>query len=314
MRSTLNSRILKSQYYVRRIGGVILNRLYALEYIFHNCRNLLINNNQALTIMKKRVAIIAVYSNDESLDSNILEVMNTLQSLGYHLIVVNNGSSDFVPAYESTTFLMRINKARDLGAFRDALTIIDRDEVEELILLNDSVFWNSKKLYNILLLNLQAQKGIFSLVESQQRKKHAQSFFLLAKNSEGSSSNTEIIFETLLALRNSNVKRNIVNFGEIRISENAQRKNIEIQCFYSYERIVSEVKKQFSQNQQFREQNKIILRVKNEIKLNPSIHFAEVLLDMGAPFLKKSIFQEKVSGFSKEYQEHLMRKFHSVRE
>ena len=263
---------------------------------------------ERLEFSESKVAIVTIFPEDEVLRPDIYQLTEMLNFNGFKVLIVSNK----VMACEiplGTVFLTRENRGFDLSAIRDVLQILEFDSIQELLVLNDSVYWNAEKFF-LTLKNLEAKSnGVWSFVESLQGGKHMQSFFFYLSDD----SNQKLLFkgfmEVFSKVRNSTRKRHIVWYGEKMIYKRLKTLGVETQPVFKYGNLTDNYLENYFFDPELIDRNDIRKLISKGIPLNPSIHLCESLLRMNAPFIKRSILSKNPAHFTTPYTSYLVEKF-----
>ena len=174
----------------------------------------------------------------------------------------------------------RQNRGRDLGAIRDFMRMnFDLIENSNLCIINSSCFWSQKRLQKMIIeISCSDRNGILFGTKSLQGVEHFQSYLIVIPMAY-----LQTFANITENFRNWRSKRAAVVFGEYKLTLYLKKEGLRTQAIYS---------------EQFK---KIALGFENR-KQNPSIAHAGILLDFGAPFVKKSAFSKSLL---KEYKDEL---------
>jgi lipopolysaccharide biosynthesis protein len=177
-----------------------------------------------------KIAIVSSFEKATELDSDFLEALHILTDLNYYVVLVANCdvNREVLSALpKSSTVLVRDNYGRDFGAYRTGcnwiLPRIESGEVSNLILMNDSMTWNSTGIQRIIRWSESKSGGVISLTDSRQREYHLQSYFFFVK-----SDFVKIFVNAILSLGRFRTKRAIIHRGERKLSKILQSLGVPI--------------------------------------------------------------------------------------
>jgi hypothetical protein len=256
----------------RRFGGRLLIYLSLIDHYTSTSSNLTVNEPSHIDITDKKIALYTTYPalhNDES-EKLLFEA---LDKNGYELLVIANSEK----ITEGKIWMARKNRGYDLAAIRDAIQYLHGNP-KYILLVNSSVAWLPGTSEFIVQCEHELQgckTNLLSLTQSFQRHEHAQSFFFL-----GNSIGYLELKKAYGGMKNWRTKRATVNFGEIQLSKNLQKASVSITYFFPYSRVL----------QEHLENNSTEINLISTRKfLNPTHHFANDLLRLGAPFIKRNL-------------------------
>ncbi len=182
------------------------------------------------------------------------------------IIVVVNTTTKFLEIHNREfRTLLRPNRGRDLAAFRDVLQLTKNvGSNSTVILLNSSCIWSVEKLMNVLSKRIN-QNSVNFMTDSYQGSHHMQSYFLAIPYNY--LEKTREVFKN--NVRNWRFKRSAVIMGEKKLHKHLNDLAIPINVLYPA--TILEKRTGFEKS-----------------NTNYSKDFANELLQMGAPFLKKT--------------------------
>ena len=207
---------------VRPLIAGVFNTLLLWDHFSSSKTNMMID--AIPKISNPRVAILAIYYPERYRD--LTRYIEELGEMNFVVVPILNVSEANSVYQKMLPFLFyrRRNLGFDLGIFRDALNSLDfsgpSDSIE-IILVNDSMIYSQNSLKNLVKISRRnPQNTLSSMLQSFQRKRHLQTFFMHGSfNHEG--------FESLrLAfsqIRNWKYKRSVVVFGEKKLHQVVDR-------------------------------------------------------------------------------------------
>lgn len=240
----------------------------------------------------KNLIIFSRYSKVNALSSNELDLVEVLSKRDAELILVSNSplnENDVKTLSKrfSLKILIRKNIGRDFGAYRDALKHqLELAQYSNLILLNNSIFWDCGKLEVVLdSLEIENKGDIFGLTESLQRTYHLQSYFLYFRGLNW----PNFIGSEINYWKNWIFKRSIVEFGERGFSKRAIKSGMILEAVYPYPKLV----KQSLDIDYLRDVHRL------KLHLNPTQHYWEALARNSFPGVKLSLLDVNPAGLPK---------------
>lgn len=278
-------------------------------YLLNDSKSLLKNDMVSTELPRSKVAIMAIFPNSNELRPDVFKLSDKLNQDGFRVFIVSNGKVR-CELPKGAVLIERVNKGFDLSAVRDVLRILNAESIEELLVFNDSVYWNDDKFF-VILHELRAKgDGIWSLVESLQGGRHMQSFFFYLSDLSSQKVLVKNFKDVFLRIKNSNSKRHIVWYGEKMIYSRLKSFGVEVKPLYQYDHVLENFRQNFVSDGRFVDQVNILRLIDKGIPLNPSLHLCESLIRMNAPFLKKSIMVGNPAEFTEQYINFLTKRFH----
>jgi hypothetical protein len=252
--------------YLRRLGGAILDLASGLDYFTAGQKNSLsFTSKNALNPIPK----VAIYVSYKSLQGDKYEnvLFEALHRSGFSIIkVINDLESTEVESPPDQ--ISRKNNGRDLGAIRDIFFYLDTDVVEELFIFNSSLAYLSNIEKFLQSIRQEKTDQVTVGVQSYQKLMHFQSFFYYA-----SGKGIKSLKDLFTVVRDVRYKRSLINFGEILISRRLIKSSVQLNVLYPYENVLK---------------RKLPWQHRLGISQNPSLHCAEELIALGAPFVKRT--------------------------
>ncbi|WP_298333210.1 rhamnan synthesis F family protein [Asticcacaulis sp.] len=270
------------------------------------------------TSFSKKVAIIAMFSNDETLSKSQIFCVNSYRALGYTVVAVM--ATDRNPtlvhvslAQYADYIILRNNFGWDFSSWAAALDLFSENiqGVDEIILTNDSIIGPSPSLAADITRMQAKNLDFWGITDCWQHSYHIQSYFMYFNKS--SHSNIIRFFDNY---KPSGDKEYAIQNGEIYLSQYMIKSNLRHGVLCPYE-IASKFAieyfcKEFGATSKFPEfisskdspfpvalsnleyRNMFfadaITAIRNRTPLNPTHHFWYVLMsDMKTPFLKKEL-------------------------
>ena len=229
-----------------------------------------------------RFAIYAVFSNSESETKEILRVVNLVGSEFDSIIVVNTGIAKIQCDLNNVICLQRKNFGRDLGSYKAILQKLNLQNVSEIFLFNDSVFWLDLAVCYFLEFSRSNLFEVSGVTISTQNTFHLQSYAIHIKG------DVSKITTPLLTLRISRFKRGLIDAGEKELSNHWLEDQIRVGSLHNQTSLLSNFAKY--QKVYGKDFSKILNLVNNQVPLNPSIHLWAPLLEESRIIKKSLIF------------------------
>jgi hypothetical protein len=189
----------------------------------------------------RSVALLVQFSPDGTLSAMVRRQLETYRHLGFATVVISNSPAFAEDAWRDARHLAalvvhRRNRGLDFGAWKDLMPVaLDRwPDVEEVLMVNDSVLGPIRPLDPAVAAMRQAGPGFFGLLESTQGGPHLQSWFTLARGSKAIAD----VALFLRRLRLSRSKWRIVQRGELRIGRHMRRAGNRVAAVHGYRRLV----------------------------------------------------------------------------
>ena len=203
---------------VRRLSGYILDRLLFIDYSTASSKNqirlhqLKVENRTN----EETYLIYGAWSKDSLLSDCEKKFISSVSSEFTVLIVTNSNNIDPWIIEKKFSYILRKNSGRDLGALRDALSLLQRLDLspKTVIWANSSMCWNYSKfvdLYQNRILNFSEEYSVISMTDSFQVNYHLQSYFFVFNSTflqKLKEDYSEFPFKNFL------FKRSSINYGE----------------------------------------------------------------------------------------------------
>lgn len=190
----------------------------------------------------RSVALYAHYSPCGRISEMVRQQLHHYAAAGFEVVVITMAEKiaeeDWAAASASCALLVRRrNFGRDFGAWRDVVREVlhRRPEVEELLLVNDSVLGPIRPLGPVMDALRGGGEGLFGLTESMQGGSHLQSYLLLARGRAA----VEDLADILCGMRCSHSKWLIVQRGELRLAREMRRRGHRVAALFGYARLVA---------------------------------------------------------------------------
>ena len=277
---------------IRRLGGIVFNSATYIDLFFAKISPPPLKPLDGYRPRpdSKKVLIYACFcSSAQELQSRYRDVMPIATEFD-EVLVINAGSAlgDQLSS-GNVVFLSRKNWSRDLGSYRDALTAFELANIDELVLINDSVEWLQDSLLGFVSKSRLSDSRITGITESMQLGRHIQSFAMHFKRPSRDALNP------ILKVGNWRLKRTLVLHGERHFSKIWGEENISFSPLYSIELL------QFTclRNSKIygEDEDAMLNLIQKSIDLNPSIHLWPALL-LHAKIAKKSLLRDNPAKFA----------------
>jgi len=211
---------------VKRIFGLIADQLLPVYDHLTASRENSINSNSGNYPYSnsKRVAIIASHITSVAAVSNFIFPIKELIANGYFVCLIDTGKIEFSTLNPKLLILKRNNLGRDFASFRDALKNMNLTNTEDLILMNDSCYWERNSMNKYFKKTETEFSDVRCITLSFQKTPHPQSYFLHFKKPVI----RLVLYFFQNEVRNWKSKRNIVNRGEIQLARYLNKSNVKI--------------------------------------------------------------------------------------
>lgn len=264
----------------------------------------------------KRVAVFAHYDGRGHVHDYVLHYLNCLCGAGFRLVFVSNAprlSAESLVKLKPlcALILRRKNIGYDFGAYKDAIGVLgDIAGLEELLLVNDSVYGPFEDLAAVLSRCDPEQAAVWGVTDSWFRRFHLQSYFLLFKR--------QALMSDAFARFWNNVryvpsKRWIIEKYEVGLSQAMIRDNLRCAALYPYRRIaealtaaVAAMREEARADEKSREPVLTVRQqfavnmsdaIENGLPLNSTHHLWDCLIgELRCPFLKRELLERNPMG------------------
>jgi len=208
--------------FLRRIGGKILYLFCFLDQISSSQTNLLRKFTPEKKIdYAKKICLFIAYEIQNDL-GYLNEMFKEIESLGFKIVIINNTNyQDIKVNVLNRKIYSRGNLGLDLAAARDGFRTIS-DLPEELLVLNDSVFYFPGGIKKILGTAERIDSDVVGLTESFQKIRHFQSYFFYSKSKVG----IDALVLEYENMKNWRFKRSAVRWGEFNFLHNIKESKI----------------------------------------------------------------------------------------
>lgn len=225
----------------RLFGSAIDNSLLIFDHLIAGKRSSIYSSPEGvLSSESRKLAIIATHILTPEGISNFIFPLADMLAKGYHVYIVDTGHLNFSTQNSKVVIMKRRNKGRDFGSFRDALNLLNLENIDELILMNDSCFWNKDSMGNYLDNLPKEFSDLRCITLSFQRAPHPQSYFLHISGP---------LIDTIRdffknEVRDWRFKRNIVKRGEIQLGRHLYKSGFKVVDFFGGRNSLYDSKKQ----------------------------------------------------------------------
>jgi lipopolysaccharide biosynthesis protein len=269
---------------IRENGGKILNIFMWSLLPLHSRKSKVYERHGTFLENRTNLIIFHSYPKDLSSEKAAISLLREFETLNWQVVLVTNSRNSFKAAPRNFVVLRRKNTGSDLAGYRDALSIVCRNDLiyENIVLLNDSMKWEVDKLIaNVISASEKVKVGeVMGFTNSMQTKEHLQTYFLTFKGA------TKVVFEIFTKIPNSKIKRLLVTCGEIRLSELFRKNGLQTRAVYEYSMLEANA---LDPANPHKLEAEILRLLQSKVFLNPTQHFWNVLYDLGHPGIKKSL-------------------------
>ncbi|MBR0669131.1 hypothetical protein GXW71_32575 [Roseomonas hellenica] len=192
----------------------------------------------------RSLALYAHFSPHSGISDMILAQLREYARLGFRVVFVSASphfhDADFARMSDVVELAVhRRNFGLDFGAWVDALTLVPGicEQVDELLLVNDSILGPLHPLDQPLARMRSGGDGLFGMTDGVQYAPHLQSYFLLARGEA-------VIADVVSFLRSARLsasKRLVVQRFEIALSEYMRDRGHRVAALWSYDDLESEL-------------------------------------------------------------------------
>ena len=189
----------------------------------------------------RSVAIFIQFSPDGRLTAMVQRQLEIYRDCGFATVLVSNSPAFPDDAWQearqrAALVVHRRNSGLDFGAWKDLLPVaLARwPQMDELLLVNDSVLGPIRPLAPVLSAMREAGPGYFGLLESCQVVPHLQSWFTLARGRKAIAD----LADFLARLRLSRSKNKIIERGELRLAHSMLSAGNRVAAVYGYDALV----------------------------------------------------------------------------
>jgi hypothetical protein len=255
----------------------------------------------------RSVAIYAHFAPYSGVSAMVARQLRDYARLGFRIVFVSAAphftEEDFASIRDSVEVVLhRRNFGLDFGSWVDAITLLPDlvEDIDELLLVNDSVLGPIHPLDGPLAEMRRGGEGLFGMTDSVQYAPHLQSYFLLARGGDAIAD----LADFLQAGRLSVSKRRVVKRFEVALSGHMRDLGHRVAALWNYETLEAELLRSdtdvaalFSGLSRYRLRAggpglSNLRRQLLDLPLNPAHHFAGLLVRRcGYPFLKTELVQ-----------------------
>lgn len=260
---------------------------------------------------RRKVAILATYWPSARLPGFVTHLAGSLTEAGYVVVWSHATDPEQAPrpeAFDADLVFVKKNEGYDFGSWGLALGLLSTllDEVDELLLMNDSSFGpaGSGGMAAIPRPANAEALDFWGMTDSYDGGYHIQSYYMLFKRQA-----IKALLSFFAAYPYGGSKEDAIRYGEIGLTRSLLNKGLRAGAVYDYttlagqwierqDRPVKSGKNGASLlNHPQLDFNKHLIRYINHVyscirlgtPLNPSHHFFDVLLDLGCPFIKREL-------------------------
>lgn len=257
-----------------------------------------------------RYAVYVTYDKYSLVADYVIAQVEALARLGYRTLVVS--TSPQLPEDEAAKVLRLSwkvlhcrNFGHDFGSYKDGIRLIGRmDEVESLILMNDSCYGPLLDLDSIAQLARLSNSDIWGITDSWWKNYHLQSYFLHIGGRALRSKAFGQFWATLLPYQPRSL---VIRLGEVRFTQHLVRDGIITQVLCPYHTVASRALQVIllrlagDAGHLLPGERHYLQRLGNDISkgspLNPMHSFWDVLLvEFACPFIKRDLLSRNPVG------------------
>jgi lipopolysaccharide biosynthesis protein len=252
-------------------------------------------------------AIYVHFDPDGQVDDYVVHQVSELADAGFRVTFVSNSptlppdSRARISAF-CKDIIWRFNTGYDFGAYKDGIaSIINLDQLDGLLLMNDSVYGPFRQLREVLSRLDGSTADFWGIADSFEYQHHIQTFFMF-------------FFPTALrspAFRNFwahlpyvNHKRWVIRNGEVGLSQRLYRAGLRSSVLAPYWSVAEKMKTRLEEMRSpppLQSQQPGFARFQSRIlgnrAVNPMQYFWDVLItDYNCPFIKRELIQVNPAG------------------
>ena len=189
----------------------------------------------------KRVAVFVHFDRQGRVHDYVLYYLNCWRGAGFEVVFVTNAPGLAAESLAKlkplcALILRRENIGYDFAAYKDAIgTLGDVGELDELVLVNDSVYGPFEDLTTILSRCDPTRAAVWGITDNWFRRFHLQSYFLLFKHPALAS---EVFTRFWSSVRYVQSKRWIIEKYEIGLTQALLQNGFRCSALYPYRRVV----------------------------------------------------------------------------
>lgn len=243
------------------------------------------------------VTIFAHYSSKNIIDNDCLQNLKGLKAICNQIIFISTSElpKTEIKKIENTCSVIkcRENVGLDFGSYQLGLQLIDKDQVDYLILANDSVYGPIYPLKETFDKAVASPADVFGITLSNEKYPHLQSYFLIFKKTV---INSSIFNQFWKKLDLGKGKKEIIHDYEIGLSRTLAEANFELDALYkcnlnTFQKIFIFVKNTQLGYKLFRLKKLIYkLQKRKDLGFNPMHLLASKLVSKyQVPFVKKEL-------------------------
>jgi hypothetical protein len=243
----------------------------------------------------------------------LLDYMRELKEAGRSVVLVSNArrlkpAAMAAAQAHCVALIVRRNVGYDFGAWRDAIDFLKlpREETEEVILANDSVFGPLLPLADTLRRINYTKADVWGLTDSWQVRYHLQSFFIAF----GSVAlRSEAFAKFWRSVRPVPAKTYVIDAYEVGVTQAMIKGGLSCAAIWRYETLIKMVNREELERLLGEEQSeagkadpvqsarkkqalRIRDRVGRRVALNPTADLWRQLLQSGFPFIKRELLRD----------------------
>ena len=168
--------------------------------------------------------------------TNIIRVLNNL-NINILISINDSVSSESLKYLEDNCnkLIVRKNFGRDFSAYKDALTFLDLNKIDKLILLNTSIIYFKKNLQKTMARFISNEYDVISLFKSRAGKEHYQSFLISLSKKVLTDKKFINFWKSYLPFNN---RKHSIKNGEIKLSSdvlNFYKSSLVVHSFYFFD-------------------------------------------------------------------------------
>lgn len=247
----------------------------------------------------KRAAIYVHFDPNGVIHEYVLHQLNELKKAGFATTFVSNSPCFSMQSAKNASLLCsrlmwRRNTGYDFGAYKDGIASLgDTAELEQLLLLNDSVYGPFWSLNTILQEADTIASDFWGITDSFQYSHHIQSYFMLFQSRALNAPAFKNFWRRFPYL---NDKRWIIRNGEVRLSKLLENANLKGNVLAPYRKVAARslalIESASAEADSVAGLDHLKADLAQNCPLNPMHAFWQVLIeDFHCPFIKRELIK-----------------------
>ena len=248
------------------------------------------------------VALFVHWSKDDEISKHDLHVVDALSNEFQKVLVISNSSTNKSSKifksndlHKNVYFVSRPNEGYDFGGYQFGMSILENfsQDITELLLMNNSVFLIKDSLSDLMAKVRSTKADITGLTDSNERRRHIQSYFLFFGPPAIQGSSLWKWFESLNTISD---KQATVDSLEIPMMQAMSRLGFETSVVWNFSLLNQFMFSSIAANilSEFRRESGVTYRLRSMKKgqyHNATHYMWAYLIELGFPFIKKDLLR-----------------------